>query len=424
MKAISFLKLMILIYVAHITSFVGAAEKQDSITLIKQLNQTAIPITLKASENYEQFHFLENSIKDSRIVGLGEATHGTHEFMKGNMEVMKYLITNMDFKVIVFETQFGCTDLINRYITGEEVSLNDAMYKLGFLTLLNKNMLSFVEWLKTYNKARAEDDQVLLHGCDVQSSRYVIDDLMEFLEANNSLSLDLNNGLTTLKEKLYKLPKKDLKSTVKQLNKAMKPLDASAEIKHIQKVVNQSADLATASILGGILKRDKYMAETCKWIYDNTGNKKMAVYAHNMHIAQAADNSMKKRMGQHLQQFFPDYFAIGTAFNKGDVGIVGTGFEISTYQNAVHGSYDWLFRQSNHLSFFLDFGKIGDNELYEFISTKNISRNPHGGTSKYPDDKANVNLNYRKHTLSKSYDALLFFNSSTPNTYFLKEEEK
>ena len=52
--------------------------------------------------------------------------------MKGNTEIMKYLITRMNFKVIVFESPFGETDLLNRYIRGEDVNLNKAIFNIGF----------------------------------------------------------------------------------------------------------------------------------------------------------------------------------------------------------------------------------------------------------------------------------------------------
>ena len=44
---------------------------------------------------------------DARIVGLGEATHGSAEFFKMKDKLFRALVTEKDFKAIIFEFPWG-----------------------------------------------------------------------------------------------------------------------------------------------------------------------------------------------------------------------------------------------------------------------------------------------------------------------------
>jgi len=408
----SFGKLFIIVLLFCCSFVTQGSEKPDSLLLLKQLNSSAIPISLDSAVNDEQFSFLRQSIKESRIVGLGEATHGTHEFMKGHTEIIKYLISNMNFKVIVFESGYGGTDLLNKYITGENVSINKAIYNIGFINFMNYDILSFVKWLREYNSNKTNEEQVKVYGCDSQFVRYVIDDLMKFLQQHQSLSSELKSRLIDLRDKLSETSKKEKLKTLKLLQSSFNPLIANEEIKQRMEIVIQCIDVATSSILGSLLKRDRYMAQNCDWLFNANNQRKMVIYAHNMHIAKATDNSMEKLMGQYISQLHPDFFVIGTGFSQGSVGIKRKNDTPAFYKEAINNSYDFFFAKCQYPSYFLDFSLINNTELKTFVSTKSLSRNT-GGTL-YEDIATNEKLNYRKHVLDKSYDALLFFKDSSP----------
>lgn len=408
----SFTKLFIISLLFCNAFVVQGSEKPDSVLLLKQLNLSAIPISLDSTVNYEQFRFLDKVIKESRIVGLGEATHGTHEFMKGNTEIMKYLISHMDFKVIVLESGYGGTDLLNKYITGENVSINQAIYNIGFLNFMNDDILHFVKWLREYNLNKNQDEHVKIYGCDSQFVRYVIDDLLKFLQQHQSLSIELRSRLIELRDKLSEIPNKEKIKTLKLLQSSFNPLIADEEIKQRMEVVIQCIDIATASTLGSLLKRDQYMAKNCNWIFNANNQRKMMIYAHNVHIAKAPDNSLKKRMGQYFSKLHPDFFVIGTGFCLGSVGIKRKNHTPSFYNEAINNSYDFFFAKCQYPAYFLEFNLTEEKELKAYVSTKNLSRNT--GATKYEDNAKNEKLNYRKHVLDKSYDALLFFKESTP----------
>ena len=58
--------------------------------------------------------------------------------------------------------------------------------------------------------------------------------------------------------------------------------------------------------VGNAIKRDKFMAENIKWIYENYENPKIIVSAHNFHISKWN----KIMMGNHLNEEFGENYAL------------------------------------------------------------------------------------------------------------------
>lgn len=215
-----------------------------------------------------------------------------------------------------------------------------------------------------------------------------------------------------MRDKLSEIPNKEKTKTLKLLQSSFNPLIADEEIKQRMDIVIQCIDLATSSTLGSLLKRDRFMAQNCEWLFNSNNQRKMVIYAHNVHIAKATDNSMKKLMGQYISQLHPDFYVIGTGFSQGSVGTKRKNYTPSFYKEAINNSYDFFFSKCQYSSFYLDLSLKNNTELKTFVSTKNLSRNT--GATKYEDNASNEELNYRKHVLDKSYDALLFFKDSSP----------
>ena len=61
---------------------------------------------------------LMEMVGDARLVLLGEASHGTHEFYKARAEITKRLICEKGFSVLAWEADWPDALRINRYIHG------------------------------------------------------------------------------------------------------------------------------------------------------------------------------------------------------------------------------------------------------------------------------------------------------------------
>src|SRR5688572_28181455 len=96
-------------------------------------------------------------IGDARLVLLGEATHGTHEFYRERAQITKRLIKEKGFRAVAVEADWPDAYRVNRFVTGENED-GDAEESLSgfkrFPTWMwrNADVLDFIGWLRGHNE--------------------------------------------------------------------------------------------------------------------------------------------------------------------------------------------------------------------------------------------------------------------------------
>lgn len=76
--------------------------------VVAWLRERAIPFdTSEPVDNYSDLMPLKQIIGDARIVALGEATHGTHEFFTMKHRILRFLVEQMGFSVFGIEDQWA-----------------------------------------------------------------------------------------------------------------------------------------------------------------------------------------------------------------------------------------------------------------------------------------------------------------------------
>ncbi len=139
--------------------------------------------------NVRDHRALYETIGDARIVLLGEATHGTHEFYRQRAEITKRLITERGFNAVCIEGDWPDAYRVNRYVRGAEDD-TEAVDSLGgfrrFPTWMwcNAEVLDFISWLREYNDASHSHDRpkVGFYGLDLYSMYASIDAVLVYLE--------------------------------------------------------------------------------------------------------------------------------------------------------------------------------------------------------------------------------------------------
>ncbi len=131
---------------------------------------------------------LLEDIGDARVVCLGEATHGTHEFYRERAALTRRLIEERGFTVVAVEADWPDAYAVNRWVRGES-DARDADAALGgfkrFPTWMwrNRDVLSFVEWQRAYNRALpAGARRVGFYGLDLYSLFTSIRAVLEYLD--------------------------------------------------------------------------------------------------------------------------------------------------------------------------------------------------------------------------------------------------
>ncbi len=131
---------------------------------IQWLNTNAIPLTSKNTN--KDLLFLSTTLKDNIVLGLGEASHGTKEFYQQKSEIIKHLITHLDYKLFGIEMDSTYMAPINRYVQNGAGDLKNLMQ--GLYLYNTREIYDLFEWIKTYNKTRSASEKVTLFGYDRQ----------------------------------------------------------------------------------------------------------------------------------------------------------------------------------------------------------------------------------------------------------------
>ena len=134
-----------------------------------------------------QYDSLIHAIGDARIVLLGEATHGTHEFYRERAFITRRLITEKRFDAVAVEADWPDAYRVNRYVRGVGAD-HDAVESLSdfgrFPTWMwrNAEVLDFIGWLRTHNEGRPTDDRAGFYGLDLYSLRASMEAVLRYLD--------------------------------------------------------------------------------------------------------------------------------------------------------------------------------------------------------------------------------------------------
>lgn len=134
------------------------------------------------------FDPLLDMIGDARLVLIGEATHGTHEFYRVRAQITKRLILEKGFCAVAVEGDWPDAHRVDRYVRGLGAD-TDAADALGdferFPTWMWRNVevAEFAGWLRAHNDGiRPRSRRVGFHGLDLYSLHASIDAVLDHLD--------------------------------------------------------------------------------------------------------------------------------------------------------------------------------------------------------------------------------------------------
>jgi erythromycin esterase-like protein len=159
--------------------------------LSKTINISAIidQVEKKAYDLDAGFDSLLEKIGDSKIVMLGESTHGTHEYYLWRALISQKLIEEKDFNFIAVEGDWPDCYEINRHIKdydGAPANALEAQHSFKrWPTWMwaNWEMHALIEWLQRHNN-KFKNRKVGFYGLDVYSLWESLESLMTYLRKN------------------------------------------------------------------------------------------------------------------------------------------------------------------------------------------------------------------------------------------------
>lgn len=108
----------------------------------------------------------------TRIVMIGEASHGTHDYYRWRDELTRRLIAEQNFSFVAVEGDWPDCERVNRAVTAQDADPADALHAFArWPTWMwaNTDVLEFCRWLQRTNASRPARQRVGFHGLDVYS---------------------------------------------------------------------------------------------------------------------------------------------------------------------------------------------------------------------------------------------------------------
>lgn len=123
----------------------------------------------------------------ARVVCIGEATHGTHEFYRQRALITRRLILEKGFKAVAVEGDWPDAYRVNRYVRGYSKD-GDAVEALGGFERFpawmwrNADVLDFVGWLRSHNEPLDPGERVGFYGLDLYSLHASMGAVLAYLD--------------------------------------------------------------------------------------------------------------------------------------------------------------------------------------------------------------------------------------------------
>ena len=399
----------------------------DQPNLSNELNKYILEVQSISPEHaFSDLNELKPLIASKNTVGLGEATHGTHEFFVYKHRLTKYLVKDGGFRVFIIEGDFAGSLTMNEYINNEKVAIGKALWDVGYGIWMTQEFAEFIEWMKTYNANQGANEKIRFYGCDFNNPFAAAKRIKEYLSKLNLASPNTRNGLDSIINRKYQdeFSKKDqisVNSLLQELDAAFDRKDGEFDSeyklnKHCKRELEQYFELKSADRKTQIILRDKFMAENILWINSFERQQKSIFWAHNEHIKNDKAESDQKPTGYYLKKVMhDDYYSLGFSFYRGKVGGYNAGekkydsFEVPEMSSKK--LLDAVFNECAFPQFILDVGSTGNNsQIQKFLNKELYQRTI--GAGFYPDGK--MRNHFRKGKLIDRFDGIIFFRDTNP----------
>ncbi len=360
--------------------------------LVQRVHAIGHPLRDGDSHRYDP---LIDMVGNARIVLLGEASHGTHEFYRERALITKRLIEEKGFSLVAVEGDWPECYHVNQWVRGASGSASDA---LGAFTAYptwmwgNFDVLHFIEWLRRHNDALTPDGRpppdgrlppeghkVGFYGLDLYSVFSSMEAVIKYLESVDSEAARVasqryacfepfsgNKDLYAYSAGLGIVQgcEAEAVSMLQELRRKREdyiPIspDDSYFYALMSATVARDGERYYRAMYGGDVNswnlRDVHMTNTLDHLLEHFGPETRAViWEHNTHVgdfrATAGADGMVN-VGQLVRERHPgEFVAVGFGTYQGSVtasAAWGDYPQFMTVPPGISGSYDNIFHQSD-----------------------------------------------------------------------------
>lgn len=327
----------------------------DEREVVSSIKQWAYPLQSKAD-----LQPLFNRIGDARIVMLGEASHGTHEYYTWRAHISKQLIKEKGFNFIAVEGDWPDCYRLNRFVKGYDADNKSAFNVLHAFNRwpswmwANWEILALSNWLQKHNTGLPANKKAGFYGLDVYSLWESMESIIQYLKKTDIAALKVaeeafrcfepyrkDEGQSYAKATMFvpEVCENEVLNLLKEVQRKLPTYNTDYEnvfsAEQNATVAVNAEKYYRAMIHGGPHSwnvRDRHMADTLEKLLKFHGeNSKVIVWEHNTHIGDARATDMTDE----------GMFNIGelARIQHHDKGVVLVGF--GSYKGTVMAGKGW-----------------------------------------------------------------------------------
>jgi erythromycin esterase len=392
------------------------------------LNEQALNIP-SSDINIEDIDFTEidKAIGSARIIGLGEANHGTTEFWGIRYKLTKHLIEEKGFKAVLFEAIYPNSLFLYDYLVNDYGTLNEAHEKLG--TWRFREMQDLLKMLKAHNENNP-NNKVSFYGYDCAFPKWegASEQIVNYLREVDNLAIeDISLHLTEPTEE-------NAEYVFNCFNSGRNEYISHSSLKEFRRIYLIARNLSPSvkhkylisNGLNALNYRDEINVNNVEYLIDSLlDGEKVIIWAHNVHISNGItldfDQSWARTVGSRLTELYgKNYFKIATEFYNGtfmawdECDGHDYVFKIVDVKPPADEYYAHYFYSCDYPVFFLNFRDIDYNNPNAAWLKENKKFRVIGATYCIEKDTGTYYSQYLK--IDDYFDALFFFKDCNPIT--------
>ncbi len=334
-------------------------EIRDGTADARAVRESARPITGDTAD-YDPLLALVGA--DTRLVLLGDATHGTGEFYAERARITRRLAAERGFRAVAIEGDWPDAYRVNAYVRGlgADRSAEEALSSFDDFPewmWRNAEVRDLVQWLRDFNAGRPAAQRVGFYGIDVQDLYGPIDPVLAYLDAADPAAAARVRTLYACFGPYRPDPQRYAAAAVGGSSCARQARDAVTELERVaatrpaapaaaeaqfaalraaHAVANAEAYFRTAyaGARSSWNLRDSLMAGTLEAVLQHVGAggspARAVVWAHNSHVGDARQTEMGERGEINLGQLARERYGAAALL---------TGF--FTYTGSVYAARAW-----------------------------------------------------------------------------------
>ncbi|MGW0523605.1 erythromycin esterase family protein [Crossiella sp. NPDC003009] len=344
------------------------------------LAEHAIPLrTVEPGNGVDDLKPLAEALDGVRVVGLGEATHGSREFFTLKHRLVEFLVTELGFTTFAIEAGWSACRAVDDYVVHGTGTAELALRQVGFWTWYTEEVHALVEWLRAHNANLPLEKRVRFRGVDPVLEKAGVEAIGGYLSTVDSeRARAFRAAAKALRPDVTKISVGGvLRAAFRHLWRRVPGVRAAAEHNEVLAArevvretvswlaghpaqdpawheaqwhawaVDRAAELRTLPTLGqaGGHLRDRIMGAAVSRILDERPDGRVMLWAHNGHLSAATRSSREAALGAELRDRLGDgYYALALVANEGGFQALkmgGTELAEFVMDPAEPGTLEW-----------------------------------------------------------------------------------